>query len=153
MKKILIKNITPKFDFQDFLNVPSTVNRQNPNWIAPLQMSVTDVFSDKNPFWRFCKKQLWVVYDEQGNAIGRIAAFYNEKWNENKIKREGHFGFLETIDDVNIFQALIKTAENWLQQFGCQQIIGPFNPSLNYELGVLIEGLWFPEIDCLKKSI
>ncbi len=43
-----------------------------------------------------------------------------------------------------MFSALFQTAENWLRNEGMREIIGPFNLSINQDLGVLIEGFDSP---------
>lgn len=121
--------------FADFLQVPIYVNRGNPLWVPPLKISVKDVFADKNPFWQLTEKALFVAY-YNGKAVGRIAAFFPE----NGDGSEGHFGFLEAVNEAGLFSQLLSTAENWLKTKSCTTIKGPFNPGLNYELGILTDG-------------
>lgn len=130
-----VVQIKDKREFFDFLNVPVRVNKGNPKWVPPLQLGVRNVFSDKNPFWNFTEKILFVGY-RGGLPIGRIAAFYPK----NGAAAEGYFGFLEGENEGALFKALLEAAKDWLKNKGCTMMKGPFNPGLNYELGVLVDG-------------
>jgi hypothetical protein len=52
----------------------------------------------------------------------------------------GHFGVLEAIDDRAVFAALLGAAEEWLRAQGMRRVIGPYNLSINGDIGILIEG-------------
>ncbi len=47
-------------------------------------------------------------------------------------------------DDAEVFEALLATAESWLRQRNRAQIIGPFNLSINEEVGLLTDGFDTP---------
>jgi hypothetical protein len=72
--------------------------------------------------------------------VGRIAGFINKEHNEYHNSSVGFFGFLEAIEDPAVFNSLLNAAEEFISGNGCRIIIGPFNPSLHYELGVLTRG-------------
>jgi hypothetical protein len=76
--------------------------------------------------------------------VGRVAAFINRQHNNWFKVNDGFFGFLEAEDDQNIFDKLLVAAENFLNQFSCTQIIGPMNPDIHNELGVLTDGFDSP---------
>jgi hypothetical protein len=56
----------------------------------------------------------------------------------------GFFGMLEAEDNTRTFQTLLGTAESWLRNQGMQCISGPFNLSINQELGLLVDGFDTP---------
>jgi hypothetical protein len=47
---------------------------------------------------------------------------------------------LEAEDNSQTFRALLHTAESWLRNQGMERISGPFNLSINQELGLLVDG-------------
>ena len=51
----------------------------------------------------------------------------------------GIWGFFECADDPEAAAALFS-AEVWVHQKGMTFMRGPLNPSINYEVGLLIEG-------------
>lgn len=52
----------------------------------------------------------------------------------------GFFGFLDALDDAQVFDALFKQAEDWLRSRGMQRARGPFSLNINQEVGLLVEG-------------
>ena len=65
---------------------------------------------------------------------------HNEKYSEKR----GFFGFFESIDDQEVANGLFDTVRAWLQEQGITDLRGPVNPSLNYEIGLLIDGFDSP---------
>jgi hypothetical protein len=53
-------------------------------------------------------------------------------------------GMLEAEEDIRIFHSLLTTAEKWLRDKGMKKICGPFNLSINQELGLLVAGFDTP---------
>src|SRR3546814_15134162 len=47
---------------------------------------------------------------------------------------------LEAEDDAEIFQALLRCAEDWLRGQDMRRALGPFNLSINEECGLLVDG-------------
>jgi hypothetical protein len=56
----------------------------------------------------------------------------------------GQFGFFEAVDDPAVIAALMDAAAAWLKQRGATRIQGPFNFSINDEVGLLIDGFGTP---------
>ena len=72
--------------------------------------------------------------------VGRITAQVDRAFNEFHASKWGMFGFLEFEDDLEIVQALLAVAEDWVRAHGCDRLVGPMNFQLNDEGGVMIEG-------------
>jgi hypothetical protein len=56
----------------------------------------------------------------------------------------GAWGFFESEDSPETATALFKAAEQWLRYQGMTSYVGPMNPSINYEIGLLIRGFDTP---------
>ena len=77
--------------------------------------------------------------------MGRISAQIDELDRERRDLRTGHFGFLEAEDDPRVFAALFGAAESWLRERGIEEVIGPFNFTINQqETGLLVDGFEVP---------
>jgi len=123
-----------------FIDFPYQLNKNNPHWIPPLKLSILDTFNfEKNPFWKLVDYDFWIV-TKQEIVVGRVLALINHPQNKIENNKIGHFGFLESIDNQDVFKLLLDTATNWCSSKGMNKIMGPLNPSLNYELGVLTKG-------------
>src|SRR5260370_13796696 len=53
-------------------------------------------------------------------------------------------GFLDAVDDREVFAALTAQAERWLADKGMRRVMGPFNLSINDECGLLVDGFDSP---------
>ena len=63
-----------------FIQVPLSIYKNDPNWIRPLDKDINEVFDkNKNKAFRFGEITRWVLKDNEGTLIGRIAAFVNKK--------------------------------------------------------------------------
>lgn len=75
-----------------------------------------------------------------GKPVGRIAAIENRSHNEFYQDKVGFFGFFDAIDDTTVAKALVSSAEEELKHRGLTSMRGPYNPTVNDECGLLVEG-------------
>lgn len=113
----------------DFIRVNVELNRDNPGYIRPLDKDVNEVFDpQKNKAFRFGECNRWVLKDERGNLVGRIAAFVYKKY---KSKGDdvpvGGVGFFDCINNQDAADMLFDVAKHWLMQKGMEAMDGPIN--------------------------
>lgn len=131
----------------DFLKVNVRVNRKNPNYIQPLDKDIKDVFDpNKNKYFKNGEARRWLLKDDSGNLIGRIAAFVNSKYKNKGDKfKVGGIGFFDCIDDQEAADLLLNTAKNWLELKGMEAMDGPINfGERDRWWGLLVEGFHEP---------
>ena len=64
-----------------FKKLPHLIYKSDPNWVCHLEQDIDDVFNRKsNPYFKSGDACRWLLYDERNRLIGRVAAFYNEKY-------------------------------------------------------------------------
>ncbi len=144
MSKIVIKRVESQGDQRQFLELPWRLYRGDPNWIPPLRTSAKELFGfAPHPFYARNSIQTFLALRD-GAACGRIAAILNRGHNERYEERRGFFGFFESIDDQDVADGLFDAVRQWFFDQGIFQLRGPTNPSLNHELGLLIEGFDSP---------
>ena len=112
-----------------FFKLPSIIYKNDSNWIQPLDKDVAEVFDQKkNKAFRFGKLERWIIKDDAGKIIGRIAAFTNKKYkNKGDDVAVGGIGFFECINNQQAANLLLDTAKQWLQQQGMEAMDGPIN--------------------------
>jgi hypothetical protein len=127
-----------------FLRVPRLVFADDTNWIAPLDLERREHLDPrKNPYFQHADVQLFVAYDGD-RPVGRISAQHDRLRLEHHHDGRGQFGFLDAIDDARVFTALLGAAEDWLRKRGLTATHGPFNFSINDEMGLLVSGFDTP---------
>jgi GNAT superfamily N-acetyltransferase len=131
---------TSKKERKEFIDFPYEHYEGDEHWIAPLKMEQKKLIDkDKNPFYENGEIALFLA-EQDGEICGRIAAIQDRRYNEHHGNKTGFFGFFECIDDESVSKLLFKVAEDWLRERGHTDMLGPANPSLMDEVGILIDG-------------
>jgi len=133
---------------KDFIKVNVLINRNNPSYIRPLDKDINEVFDENhNKYLKKGKVQRWVLENNQGELIGRIAAFVNPRYKNKGDKfKMGGFGFFDCIDDPSAASLLFDTAKDWLQNQGMEAMDGPINMGERDRWwGLLVEGFHPPQ--------
>ena len=138
-----ISEVSGKRALNTFIRVPWSIYKDDPNWVPPLLMERRGAFSPNHPYFNHAQWRAWIAY-RNGKPVGRISAQIDQLHLEQHETKTGFFGLIEAPDDDEVFQALFETAENWLRDQGMQEVTGPFNLSINQDLGVLVEGFDSP---------
>ena len=113
---------------KDWMRLPWTIYRYDPNWIPHLKQDVEKVFDpDRNKLLTDGQAERWVLYDDQGTVLGRIAAFINPKTAHTEAQPTGGMGFFECTDDQQAANMLLDAARDWLKERGMEAMDGPIN--------------------------
>src|SRR5688572_1733753 len=114
---------------KDFLQVAVQLYKDDPNWIRPLDKDINEVFDPKkNKAFRFGEVERWILVNDDGSFIGRIAAFINKKYkNKGDDLPVGGVGFFECINDQAAADFMLNHAQQWLVQRGMEAMDGPIN--------------------------
>ncbi|MGH2642838.1 MAG: hypothetical protein ACRDE2_02725, partial [Chitinophagaceae bacterium] len=141
--------VKDKSTIRQFLEVPVFIQQNNPEWIRPLDKDVEEVFDpEKNKLFRQkdneCER--WLLQDDHGKTIGRIAAFVNRKYkNIGDDQPTGGIGFFECIDDQTAADFMLDYAKHWLQKHGMEAMDGPINfGERDRWWGLVVEGFHEP---------
>ena len=136
---IQIKKVESKKDLKNFVDLPWAIYKDDPLWVPPLKMAANDLLSPKHPFRKTSDMDLFLALKDN-QVVGRIAVIVNHTHNKFHGENVGHFGFYEAIDDYQVCDLLLATAKEAFLKLQIHTMLGPLNPSTNYECGLLIEG-------------
>ena len=127
-----------------FLQIAVTINRDNINWIRPLDKDIEEVFDPvKNKFFKKGECCRWVLKNDNGEVIGRIAAFINSQYKNEQPT--GGVGFFECINDQDAANFMFDYCKQWLMKRGMQAMDGPINfGERDKWWGLLTEGFQEP---------
>ena len=132
----------PQLD-KAFCKVNADLNKFNPNYIRPLDNEVLQVFDpSKNKLFKDGNAKRWLLKNEAGQWIGRIAAFYYPKYkNKGTDFATGCCGFFDCINDMEAATLLFDTAKEWLKENGMEAMDGPVNfGDRDKWWGLMVEG-------------
>ncbi|MER2999425.1 hypothetical protein [Pontibacter populi] len=141
----LIEVNTPALE-NAFLQVQIDLYKKDKNYIRPLDKDVLGVFDPKkNRLLRDGEAIRWVLKDDKGKLIGRVAAFINPKTSKAGDQPTGGMGFFDCIDDQEAANMLLDACKNWLQERGMEAMDGPINlGDRDKWWGLLIDGFTPP---------
>jgi GNAT superfamily N-acetyltransferase len=144
MSDLSIQRVVTSRQKRQFLDFPWTLYSNDPNWIPPLRGNAKEMVNYRpHPFYERNLAQTFLAYRD-GEVCGRVAAILNRGHNIQYNERRGFFGFFDCRDDQEAANGLFDAVRRWFTEQGVFCLRGPTNPSLNYELGLLIDGFDSP---------
>lgn len=96
----------------------------------------------KNPLWKKADQKLYIVYSDK-IPVGRVAVIYHHEHKLFNGEDALYFGFLDFVPEMKVLETLLDLVRKEAVNRKVSQIIGPLNPTLNYELGMLTDGFEF----------
>ncbi|SIT80510.1 hypothetical protein SAMN05444128_0871 [Pontibacter indicus] len=141
----LIEVNTPELA-EEFIKMQVKLYRRDPNYIRPLDKDVHQVFDPKkNKLLRDGEAIRWILQDEDGETIGRVAAFINKRTANTFEQPTGGMGFFDCINDQQAANMLFDACSNWLQERGMEAMDGPINfGERDKWWGLLVDGFYEP---------
>ena len=132
-----IIEVTSSKVIRKFHKLPFQIYKEDENWIPHIQQEVESIFNPKeNKFHRHGEIIRWILQNNEGKTIGRIAAFVNRKKAFSENQPTGGCGFFECINDQKAANLLFETAKKWLKEREMQAMDGPINFEREIDTGV-----------------
>ena len=140
MVEIRQVDTTRKKEVRQFSHFPLELYKNNPKWVPPVLIDVEATLNKtKHPFFEHSDGDFFLAFRD-GEIVGRIAALVNKPYNKFKNRSAAQFFFFETIDDLEVAEALFDRVEKWAFERNLTEILGPkgFGPVDGY--GMLVDG-------------
>ncbi len=139
-RSLTVKPVISRGDRKRFMRLPQQLYADDRHYVQPLNHDLNNVLCGRNAWSQHAQLQAWLAW--RGNqVVGRISAQRDRLHANPEI---GQFGFLEAVDDSEVFKALLDTAAAWLSDQGATMLQGPFDPTINAQTGLLIDGFDSP---------
>lgn len=127
-----------------FERLAEELHGARPEFVPPVPGAVAKFLGARSAFLRNHGEIAGFVALRDGRPVGRIAAIHNRTHNKYHKDKTGFFGFFECENDPSAAMALFDQAGKWLAERGLDSIRGPYNPSINDDCGVLLDGYHEP---------
>ncbi len=128
-----------------FLRVPYGIYGNDPHWVAPLLSDRRKVLGPGNPFFGHASMALWVA-TRDGRDVGSVAGIVDAHHNARHRETTAFFGFFESVNEPAVSRLLLGAVRGWARERGMTHLLGPMNPSINEECGLLVEGFDAPPV-------
>jgi len=144
----IIKVVNEKQN-KEFLDVARTIYKNDKIWVCPLDSEITNIFNPaSNVYFSHGIAERWVLKNDSGDLVGRIAAFIDYKTSETEDQPTGGIGFFECIHDQQAAALLFDTAKSWLENQNIKAMDGPINfGERDSHWGLLVDGFTHPSFE------
>lgn len=144
-----VEEVKSSEDLMNFVRLPWEIYRGDRYWVPPLIKDQLHKFSPEHPF-RSHSEMIFLLAHQSGKLAGRIAGIIDYNYIKFHNEKVGFFGFFESTSDPMVAETLLSKVADWLKEHGMEKMAGPMNPSINDELGLLVEG--FDSSPCLMMT-
>ena len=139
MKGYSIREVAGRRDLRRFIRFPETLYAGCSQYVPPLHKGQEHELM-RSASLQYCIRKMWLAEDASGKVVGRICAMINPRYNEKYGKRRVRFGWFDLINDAEVAELLIGTAEKWAKEQGMDEIHGPLYYNTLGRQGMLVEG-------------
>ncbi len=133
-----------------FVKLPWKLYKNDPHWTPHLSMDLLGnkvlgakgLLTDKDhAYQKFADTTHFMAY-RNGEAVGRISAAINHRFNDYYDSKFGFFGFFEVIEDYEVAEALLDAAKAWISDKGMKTMRGPgeYSNATHERQALLIKG-------------
>ena len=140
---VRIEAVTTPRQQELFLDVPLRIYKNDPNWVQPLHGSVAKQFTPNNSFFEYGQLQQFIAV-LSGQPVGRVVAAINRRLIEREGQKIGLFGFFECVEKIEVADALLAAACQWLRDRDITKIRGPIDLSTHNNCLLLVDGFDSP---------
>lgn len=132
--------VTTAAEKKEFIKFPYNHYSDDTFWVPPLLIEQKKLLNNKkNPFFKNAEIILFSA-EFNNEPAGRIAAIIDHRYNDYHNTKTGFFGFFESIDRQSTADLMFRVVEDWLKERGMEQMLGPANPGMMDEIGILVKG-------------
>ena len=135
-----MKQVCSKSDLRKFIHLPAKIHKGHSNWIPPLYSDEWEFFNEKkNKSYEYSDVILLLAYRGK-KLVGRVMGIINYRYNDTHKEKYARFNYLETWDDREVSEVLIRHLEEWARMKGMKKLVGPLAFSDKDPQGFLVEG-------------
>lgn len=132
-----------------FHDVGRIIYKNDNTWVCPIDEEIEAIFDPKkNVYFEHGDAARWLLYNDNEQLIGRVAAFIDKKMALKHEQPTGGMGFFECINDKEAAFVLFDMAHEWLKKRGMEAMDGPVNfGETDKYWGLLVDGFTHPSYE------
>lgn len=140
MAQIEIKKVENAKDLLRFIQFPMDLYKDNPNYVPPLISEEKNIWNPaENPALAYSEAEQYIAYKNE-KIVGRVAAIFNKKEQEELGVSKIRFGWLDFVKDIEVAEALIQKVVEFAKKRNIIKIEGPMGFTNLDKAGMLVFG-------------
>ena len=133
-----IRQVKTARDIKEFIEFPLRLYKDCPYFVPPL-------YSDEKKLLVSGGKTadadaIFFLATKDGRTVGRIQGILQKEYNRSHNAKQVRFTRFDSIDDIEVANALFSAVEKWGRELGMQEICGPLGYTDLDREGLLVEG-------------
>jgi GNAT superfamily N-acetyltransferase len=133
---IATREVHSRSEKRRFLTFPWQIYRNDPLWVAPiLAQRERATHPKRGMFFRRGYADFFTAYKD-GKLAGTLCCSHDNSGDAQVCD----LGFFESVNDLQVAQALFERAETWARQHGLSILCGTYNLDREDGRGILVEG-------------
>jgi len=131
-------------DVRRFVRFPFRLYRGCRQWVPPLLKGAYRQLDRENySFYRHSDADFFLAM-RKNEVVGRIAVLEPRRRNAHRGEKVALFYLFESVEDIEVAQALFSAGFDWARSRGLEYIMGPEGFVTGDGFGVLIKGFEYP---------
>ncbi|MBU1144996.1 MAG: MFS transporter [Firmicutes bacterium] len=136
------REVNSLLEIENFIRLHEFLYEDDPLFVLPIRSEFKTLLTNQLLKGKYKEEVTAFNVYLNNRIVGRIwLTIFNARPGTIKEKRQGAFNFFETIDNIDIFNALMKATVSWYRQRNIDFFYGNTNPlDPDDARGILIEG-------------
>lgn len=123
-----------------FKSLPFSLYQGNPYWVPPVPGEIEFVMDkEHHPFYKHSEAD-FILVESGRKTLGRVAVLHHKNFCEFHKTNTAFFFYYEAVDDQEVANLLISTAEEWCKERQIDELYGPRGFLRSNCIGLLVEG-------------
>ncbi|HNS76465.1 hypothetical protein [Mesotoga prima] len=124
-----IVRVTSRLDRKEFTDLPERLYRDYPLWVPPFSHEMKAILRSRGSQLLANGPHVFFIAKDDNEVKGRIAVGIEQVMNNEKSVKHAYFTLFESVDDREVAEALLRTAESWARNKGMNYLKGPVSPT------------------------
>jgi GNAT superfamily N-acetyltransferase len=135
-----IKPVQTQKEKHTFITFPWTIYKNDPLWVPPIISERAKVIDpEQGLFFKDGIAEFFIAWKD-GKPAGTLCLAEEKNNTCTRGYPECMYGFVECIEDYEVFKSMFDFAETWARRRGMKSLYGPYNLDREDSRGILIEG-------------
>ncbi len=133
--------VETKKQAKEFVQFPLDLYKKNPYYVPQFFSDELKVIDPKNRETEKYYLEAYLVRDDNGKVLGRVAAVLHKQYNELYKAKTVRFSRLDFVDNIEVVKLLMwGGVEEFAKRYDTEKIMGPMGVIDQDREGLLIEG-------------